>query len=209
MFKEDFLSDPEEQFVADMQGWLHARAFKYCRRTDHIRFEDVVQEGRIQLWTVYRESQDTEKAMSHASMRMKEVAYGVSVRMTGEAPRARYTAPQQHTSLDRKVSEEGDITLGDLLAGKDYLEDVELSYHYGEIQKAFDALTPKQKKYVYARFWCGIDMPAGSRNDGIKQAKEQNPILTRDVLWTGNKTSQGAKKILAEKLAHLHDLIRT
>lgn len=188
-----------------MESWLRRRALSLCGSTGHLRFDDAVQEGRIELWRTFQETGNTEQATARAAMRMKAVALNVGVRMTGEAPRDRFTAPQDNDSLDRPVGEFA--TLGDLIEAADSLDDVEWAYHHGEILEAFNALTPKQQQYVYARFWCGIDMPAGSRNEGVKQAKEQNPILRRDVLWTGNKTTVGAKERLAEKLAHLRELV--
>lgn len=197
-----------DEFVADMNDWLRRRALLFCGSTSHLRYDDAVQEGRIELWRTYRETGSTEQATARASVRMKAVALNVGVRMTGEAPRERYTAPQESDSLDRQVSREfGHLTLGDLIEAAEALDDVEWAYHHGEILAALDALTPKQRQYVYARFWCGIDMPAGSRNEGVKQAKEQNPILRRDVLWTGNKTTVGAKQRLAEALEHLRELV--
>jgi DNA-directed RNA polymerase specialized sigma24 family protein len=194
-----------DEFVADMNDWLRRRALLFCGSGSHLRFDDAVQEGRIELWRTYRETGDSQQAMARASVRMKAVAFNVGVRMTGEAPRERYTAPQEADSLDRPVGEFE--TLGDLIEAAGALDDVEWAYHHGEILAAFNALTPKQRQYVYARFWCGIDMPVGSRTEGVKQAKEQNPILRRDVLWTGNKTTVGAKQRLAEALEHLRELV--
>lgn len=212
---DEVLEDPEEEFVRDMEGWLRNKAFLLCGSRSHLRYEEAVQEGRIELWRTYRETGDSVKAMAHAKVRMKAVAYNVGVRMTGEEPRERFTAPQGHDSLDREVRStqghgaETSWTLGDLLEGPSHLEGVEIAYHRGEILKAFNALKPRQQYYVYARFWCGIDGIQGSRVEGVVQAKDQNPLMYKDYLWTGSKTAHGAKKILAEKLAHLYDLIRT
>lgn len=192
-----------DDLLADAEGWLAARARALCSSAvARSRIDDVKQEGRIALWRHLRDTGDTEQAFAQAFYRMKAVAWG-QPRLTGMAPREAHTVAHDEASIDALV----EYGVWDMFAGVEALTDVEIAYHRGEIMQAFRALTPKQQQYVYARFWCGIDMPAGSRNEGVKAAKDANPVLRRDVLWTGNKTTTGAKQRLADRLAHLRELV--
>ncbi len=191
-----------EQLEADWRALLYKHANQLLQWEKSF-IEDVVQEGRITLWKTWAElpaddPHRAHKALAHAKLRMKEVAYRSGSRQTGNESETKVYEPKKKVSVEH----EGE-TVEEWFGGVDALDGVEIAYHRGEILQAVDALTEKQRKYVYARFWYGIDMPAGSRSEVIKELKDQNPFLRRDVLWTGNKTTRGAKDRLREALAHL------
>lgn len=198
---EDF-----DGFVADCEGWLRAASVKILSN-DSAR-EDVLQEGRITLWKTWRayegDSDRVKIALNRAKQRMMQVAWRDAPTTGNPAEKRRYEA-----KVDAHIDGMLPADVEELLAYASGVDDVEVAYHHGEIVAALNALTPKQRAYVYARFWCGMDASDGFHMvPGVREARNNNPILRRDVLWTGNKTSVGAKKVLAAKLAHLHDLVR-
>lgn len=77
----------------------------------------------------------------------------------------------------------------------DDLEEVYSAYHAGEIQRALEVLTPKQREYVIRRFWWG------QRNEELKEImNSQNPVSS---YWAAKK--YGARDRLAKELAHLKE----
>lgn len=78
------------------------------------------------------------------------------------------------------------------LEGPDHLDDVEVSYHAGEICEALDVLTPAQRKYVVARFW------GGQTNAELCDLFGYDP----SSLW------RTAKPRLKIRLAYLRELVR-
>lgn len=212
----DHLSYSEEEtFILGAEGWLLRMAISLVGPTDH-RLHDVMQEGRIRLWRAWTELEHEPQRIPgsylRAKRRMSEIA--LKTRTTppvgAEGPR-RYEP--QTVSLDTPTSENGG-TLADLVAQIEALDGVEIAYHHGEIQKAIDALTPAQQRYVYARFWCGMDPADGLHmNPGMREARTNNKFLRRDEHWTGRSASPasrsliGAKQRLAESLSHLSDLV--
>ena len=196
-----------DDFVADCDSILKRMA--YAVLSDPSRQDDLLQEGRITLWQTFKEyAEDPDRvaiSLNRAKRRMQQVAWRNAPTTGNPAEKRRYEATS--AASVEALAEAGVM---DLLTIAQSLGDVEIAYHRGEILKALNELTEKQRKYVYARFWCGMDTSDGGYNNpGVGEARKNNPFLTRDVLWTGNKTSQGAKKVLAEKLSHLHALVRT
>ncbi len=199
------------------ERWLYATAYDLSPG-QNVHIEDLVQEGRISMWHAIQTHDESLSPLSpwlyrHALRRMRHVAWKDGA-PTGHTRQAGRPEVRPSTSIEAEAahhsSEEGGSAhdvVAMLFGLVDTIDEIEIAYHHGEIMGALQALTPKQRAYVYARFWCGIDAPAGSRNEGVKQAKEQNPLMRRDVLWTGNRTTTGAKQRLAESLAHLRVLV--
>lgn len=194
--------DPEEDFLADCAGWLRGVALSYAHDS---RYEDVRQEGQITLWRAYRKHADQPSdlriayAMREARSRMKDVAWR-DARQTGQPSRIGRPEVAVVFSMDDLLEDGWES----VLHAVDAPEGIEWAYHRGEILAALNALTPRQRRYVYARFWCGLDPSGGLHmNHGMREARTNNPDLRRDVLWTGNKTTVGAKQRLGEALAHL------
>lgn len=176
---------------------------------DLSRIEDVAQEGRVALWRALKDG--VPYPVEVAKSRMKQVSwYSRTTPPTGSLHEGKRYEPQTQ-SIEAESGRDGssDDIVARLFGLVDHLEDVEIAYHQGEIAEAISTLTPKQRAYVYARFWCGMDTVAGSRNDGLRLAKEMNPQVNdrSGVLWTGNKTTRGAKDRLVEALDHLRGLV--
>jgi RNA polymerase sigma factor (sigma-70 family) len=214
MISDGYGEQPQvEDFIAEMNGWLYAYARTLLSPDDH-RYGDLVQEGRITLWRTWGENPDNNGgyAVRAAKNRMLSVlrhhrGERQSAPLTGATEGRTYEA-KVVASLDQPIGEDG-FTLGDLIAEVVSIEGVEMAYHDGEIQQAINALTPRMQKYVYARFWCGMDPTDGlNNNPGMRMARAANPDLKRDVLWTGNKTMFGAKQRLAQALGHLEGASR-
>lgn len=211
IFGEDYGDQTPSQFVEDSEEWLRSTTRRFLGTLSSEKFDDVMQEGRIALWQAYSELSGPDR-IAHSMQRAKNRMMGVGWRddkPTGGSEGRRYE-PKKPLSI-QSVTDNPDVGGSDedifaLFGWVDHLSDVELAYHHGEIAKALDLLTPNQRRYVYARFWCGIDASGGlNMNVGVKAAREANPAV-RDrsgVLWTGNKTTVGAKQRLAEALAHL------
>lgn len=175
-------------------------------------WQDMLQEGRIEFWHAHREGNSTPLSVWRARRRMRAFAFRGQAETGYRGHTGRHGVrrePEQVAILDAPIDDdETAMTLGDLIAEATSIDGVEVAYHHGEIQAALDALTERQRRYVYARFWCGIDATDGLHmNEGVRAAREANPDV-RDrsgVLWTGNKTTKGAKQRLVEHLGHLQE----
>ncbi len=219
MLNDDYGDSSAEQILEDRDRWFVLTAAKLTETPS--RREDVAQEGRVAFWKAWHELADEPQRISFslnkAKQRMQQFAwYESRTPPTGNLHEGPRYEPKSQMSIQQKESEVEGATGGDdadtfavaVFGLVDRLDDIEWAYHSGEIAAAISALTPKQRQYVYARFWCGMDAADGMHaNLGIREARNNNPYLRRDVLWTGNKTSAGAKKVLAERLAHLRDLV--
>lgn len=69
------------------------------------------------------------------------------------------------------------------------LAGVEMAYHHGEIRAAIDALNPRQREYVLARFWGGLTY---NELNARFETKQSNAAIWKRV-----------RRQLAEQLAHL------
>lgn len=192
-------------------GWLMTVARDLVGARGNLRVEDLVQEGRIEMWRAISEH-DPGKGdlrpwmLFRARRRMGGMAFRDQPQ-TGHTREVGRPEVKVVTSVEEQVSHYeggGEDVVAMIFGLVDSIEGVEIAYHQGEILAAVAALTPKQRTYVYARFWCGMDPTDGMHmNPGMRAARAANPITRRDVLWTGNKTTTGAKERLAEALAHL------
>lgn len=204
----------EEEFILGAEGWLRRVATSLVGPTDH-RLHDVMQEGRIRLWRTWKDlagdPQRIPAAYNRARLRMTEIAMKTrTVLPVGALSTQRRYEPKVVASLSDPLPE----ALEDLLAAVDSLDGIEIAYHHGEIQRAISHLTPAQQRYVYARFWCGMDPADGMHmNPGMREARANNRFLRRDEHWTGRSASPttraltGAKQRLAEDLSHLADMV--
>lgn len=115
------------------------------------RVQDLAQEGWIEMWV--RLSTDTwnkrfplDLALkNHARDRMKTVLRNWRAMKTS-------IAEPQNMSF-------GDSPMDELLM-TETLGEAEWAYHHGEIHRAIcELLTPREREYVYLRFWCGYQLP--------------------------------------------------
>lgn len=194
----------EELDLADYHKWLHYVAYQMLPATSALH-EDLVQEGRIAMWKALATYDPSKGALPSwvtkaASMRMKDfVRRGTP---TGK-PETRGSKEVEHgPSIDAMVEEGG---AEGLFAAVDTLEGVEVSYHHGEILEALNSLSPKQREYVYLRFWGGLDPSAGVTKE-MKVVMDQFPVLRQRWLWQGSSKQVGAKDRLREALSHLQSV---
>lgn len=186
--------DPEK-ILPDYRGWLWRVAMNLAR--DRQLQEDLAQEGYYAMWEALKTFDASKGALpSHLTRAAQQRMYRAVTKdlflgtpgargHTREAPAIPVdTNPDPDTevagSIDRKLSFE--------------LGEVELAYHYGEIMEAIRSLTPKQREYVYYRFW-----------------HRMTNIEIQQVIGGGNPSGhwthaeRGARVRLASKLQHLAD----
>lgn len=186
------LEQDDDQIIGAYHKWLHKMANVYLDPTDE-RHDDLVQEGRIAMWKALQTWDPERVALptwltGAAKLRMKDVAFGHG-RDTGHEALRGTQHVEPVTSID--AFEDPDV----LLSAGESLEGVELAYHYGEIYKALEDLSPAQRRYVYARFWLGLDPT--SRKPEMRELVAQVPELAERWHW------QRARERLRESLAHL------
>lgn len=194
---------PEDDsvIIAAYERWLHKVANAYLQPWDE-RHDDLVQEGRIAMWRALPKHDPAKGSLPSwltkaATMRMKTLAFGKGQPTGHEAVRG-VRDVDVVASLDALIEEDG---AEGLMGAADALLEVEMAYHAGEIAEALDSLSPAQRRYVLARFWCGLD-PA-SRAPGMREFIHLVPEVSKRHLWSGSSRQVGARDRLAERLAHL------
>ncbi len=181
------MTTSKDDFLISQKGWLYVVARNMLRNFEEFTPEDLAQEGLIAMWRHY-ESHDPSRGASlqwylrkRAKLRMIEVLMR-NGQWFGMDQRHRGTADQRSNSMD---PQEGDYL--DAMSVGDNIDDVMWAYHEGEVARALDALTPKQREYVFRRFWLGEPVSE------IKRAMQTNT----STMWAS------AKKRLEKELAHL------
>jgi DNA-directed RNA polymerase specialized sigma24 family protein len=154
--------------------------------SDYAKQEDLIQEGRIEVWTVSQKKPGMPRAYygKAAKYRMLEILFGKRRPVGAETSKGRHhhdITDLHPASLD--ADRDNGETLADLAYRDDQMEGVELAYHHNEIIAAILKLPEKERRYIYDRFWKG------------KAAQE----LPR--LW------QQIRPKLTQELAHLSDVI--
>lgn len=155
-------------------------------------WDDVLQEGRIVQWQVL--SKRPESAPAYVSAAMSNRLNEVITRRSwfgSEAKRGHPVDPIRRK--DRYSFDDPDF--GDIAGAASTIDAVIFAYHEGEILKALNGLTERQKTYVYLRFWEGLSTPEiAAKFDLSKQAMEAE--------WR-TKT----RPALVERLQHLKELV--
>jgi RNA polymerase sigma factor (sigma-70 family) len=108
------------------------------------RATELVQEGWIELWKATK----TWDGKSPLDWWLKYKARGRMVLMVTVRWKAAKEA--QYVPADDDWFEQA-LTVS--------LDGIELAYHHGEIQHALNQLTPREREYVYLRFWRGWQKP--------------------------------------------------
>lgn len=195
----DHLSISEE--IGRYDRWAHTLANGLLRLPDHEMHDDLVQEARIAMW---RAGDTYDPALgarpswltSAAKMRMRDVARGAG-QPFGHEPVRGHVEPQAE-SLDAAIETYGeDAAEWVALSYPDPLDAVAEAYHEGEIAQAVADLPVDQRKYVYARFWVGLDPT--SRAPSMRVLLAHVPEMADRRLWAA------ARETLKTRLAHLVD----
>lgn len=136
--------------------------------------EDLAQEGWVEAWK--------------AEQRYNPAVGTTLIGWIKHCAYQKMLAKSRRTKYKENIVPIGDL---DLLDSASWLEATELAYHEGEILKALNELTPRQREYVVLRFW------------GHYHTTELKEVFGYDPqgLWSNSKN--GAKKKLRESLAHL------
>lgn len=175
-----------EEILAGYEGWLHHRAHQMIQgtrlRPDAQDHDDLVQHGFIAMWRAL-ETFNRDKGALPAWLTMK--ATGAMKDQLRAAP----TRRGAEMSLEPLVVE--DDLLAELIEYPDLLKGVMDAYHAGEVARALDTLTPKQREYVHLRFWRGFGTKALTEHFGYDPS----------ALW--NSSKNGAKHKLRAALSHL------
>jgi len=157
------------------RGWLQKVAGNMIGFGDP-RLDDLIQEGYIAMW----------KALSTFSSSRGSQDWWLKYKAHGRMLEVvRRTVHRNEDELSEAPEE--------ALAAPDLLEALELAYHEGEIAEAISRLTPKQRRYVVARFWLGL-----SGNE-----MKQLGVFAYDPSALWNSRKNGARWKLQESLQHL------
>lgn len=150
-------------------------------------FDDVLQEERIAVWRAAL-TRPGDDLRGLASVVMRRRANEVATRQTwtgsgGDGRKRRADVlREQRDSLDSLLED-----VGFAVAAPDLLEDVEWSYHHGEIAEALAALTPTQRTYVILRFWLRYTEPEiagylGTTTKSVSSAWDRAKPVLQDRL---------------------------
>lgn len=185
--------------LPDYRRWLHRVANDLLppESPDH---DDIVQEGYVAMWRAlgtYDPARGTLPSWltGAARLRMHEVAHGHG-QWTGRPATRGSRSVEAAVSLDALTAADPDHPSLAVM-----LDDVEAAYHHGEIAEAIASLSPAQRRYVFARFWLGLDPAA--RTPEMRALVAEVPVLRQRWLWSGTSKQRGARQRLAERLAHL------
>lgn len=124
--------------LASYRNWLRVVA---AHMTVPDKAEDLAQEGWIAMW---RASQDYDGS--------SPLDYWLKFKARG---RMLMVVRNWQTSPNIPTDELADVW--DAL--KVELPEIEMAYHEGQVAKALDCLTPREREYVVARFWGGLNYP--------------------------------------------------
>jgi DNA-directed RNA polymerase specialized sigma24 family protein len=122
--------------VADFEVWLHREAYRVGG--DFVPHDDLVQEGRIEMWrTLERRGPHAGFMTQDAARRMREIARSGAREFGNEGKRGPGSVRDaiSFDLIERPVEPEQ----------ADLADQLVLAYHRGEIRQAIDALPPRQR----------------------------------------------------------------
>ena len=198
----------ENALLRAYRPWLRATAWNMIgTRLPHLT-EDLAQEGWVALWRAIR-AESPDWCVCGAPITSAQQARGwtecVACWRTGTATRTRpaRTAPLDWWLKRCAATRMRQVTRNWLTAKNtqhvfapeiheqlhlaSLLPDMELAYHHGEIMSALAQLTPRERRYVVLRFWCGYNYPDTYKDFGHNTSS----------IWIS------ARKKLRAALAHL------
>lgn len=198
MFSDDPKADPDG-VLADYHRWLYKVAISMSYNLSDV--DDLVQEGRIAMWRALQTFDGEQGSLPSwltraAQMRMRDIARGRPA--TGHEALRAHAEAVVAVSLDSFEEENEAERIFHLIDTFDY---VETAYHKGLIAKAMETLSPKQREYVFLRFFAGIEVT--SALPSTVAAKKQYPVLSQRYLWHGTNHQPGARERLGEALREL------
>lgn len=171
----------ETETLSPYWPWLLSVANKM---TDNQRALDLAQEGWIAMGQAIRSYDGT--APLDYWLKFKARMQMVSKVTRAKTPEIPVSPMPPSTDGGGNINSELDDRLPRVVF------DVELAYHDGDISAAIEKLTPKEREYIYRRFWKCEDYPT--------IAREMNSQSTQ-YYW------RRAKAKLQEELQHLKDAV--
>jgi RNA polymerase sigma factor (sigma-70 family) len=145
----------ERELLLRYRPWLRAVATNMAAAQPD-RAEELAQEAWIAIWQAVRaRPEQTHTASSPllktvALNKMRNVIRDWHAQARDIRRTDLYGRPGVDTYSDERVAEVG---IWDRLCVD--LADIEVAYHHGEIREALAALPPKQRLYVFLRYWGG------------------------------------------------------
>ena len=168
----------ERELLLKYRPWLRRVARSMCK-SNLSRAEDLAQEGWIAIWRSLPTWNDGAGCSLDTWLKRK-AEYAMLDVIRREQTQSR--------SLCTTISyNEVPSIIADIIDPVNALANVEMAYHHGEIAAAISSLPPVQRKYIFLKFWAGMD------HKGITEAMGYSPSTPR-------RTSI---KQLTRKLAHL------
>lgn len=179
------ISDVE--LLAELRPKLRRRAADMLgSQTRHV--DDLAQEGWIAVWRAL-------PTRPVSVVQYDEIVgwcIGVARNRMRNWIRDELAAPRR--GMNREVSAgSGTDSLIEALSESESTETVDAAYHHGELAAAFDALSPRQRQYVIARFWHGLKGVELDVALGVRKATA--------ALWNGpyRARERMAKELLAQR----------
>lgn len=151
-----------EQVLPLYRGWLRKVASGLLS-PGHEALDDLIQEGACAIWRACRTYDPAVAPLDYwlkrsASQRMLRVVARRD--WTGHAKRNPGGRPDRpETSLDGLGPEMGIALEVEDVSSAQVLDKALWAYHAGEIARAVDTLTDRERRYVRARFWGGLTGP--------------------------------------------------
>lgn len=183
-----------EEVVGNFQRWAHTVA-NTRREPYHPDHDDLVQEALLEIWQVLqRKGGKSAVSATYLAMagkhRMDDVLRGRPMRGNPAEGGQTY----RPATVSAEMVAEAAPDFWEQLIATDYLDEVELAYHRGQIMEALVDLKPQYRRYVTLRFWGGM------RDTDI--AAEMN--TTNKVV--GTWWSRSIRPVLRERLAYLEEM---
>lgn len=165
----------ERELLTRYRPWLRRVA---AGMTIPDQVEDLAQEGWVALWRALR-SWNRRDPLDYWVKRKATERMLTLVQRDWQTRKALLDVPAGHPA-----HAEVDPVWDQLRVA---LPDIEGAYHHGEIHQAIAALTPREKEYVYLRFWGDYRKPDMIGHFGYEPSG----------VW------RSARRKLADTLAHL------
>jgi RNA polymerase sigma factor (sigma-70 family) len=172
------IEDPDG-VLADYHRWLYKVAHAYARNPGDV--DDIAQEGRVAMWRAM-ETFDGDRGSlpswltTAAKARMRDVAFRGRP-ATGHRAARHHAEARPAVSLDAFEQEEAERVF-DLV---DTLDLVERAYMCGVVAKALESLTPRQREYVFLRFFAGLETT--SALPSTVALRRRYPVLQDRRVW--------------------------
>lgn len=142
----------ERELLLSYRPWLRKVALGMCRQFPE-QSEDVAAEGWVALWRSIRSYPGNEDVPADNWLKAAALNKMRSAvrNHTAQCRDARLTALAGLPGM--RESDKKEVDIWDALCVD--LGAVELAYHHGEIMEAVNALPPKQRLYVFLKYWKG------------------------------------------------------